>query len=180
MWRSRFPPPWRNTTGSPDRKLAKASLKGKGANTKNPFVAIPCRALIWSRRNPPPNFSSCRPRIQLSDPETSNVFWNVLRGPVIGSPTEAYPPTWMNGGPAARSNVGSYWNPRLDGGSWFRCSSYRNLFLRYEKRPTPTPAGENTWVSWITKFCARSSSPTGKPGTFAPDVESGSVVGPPL
>ena len=38
--------------------------------------------------------------------------------------------------------------------------------------------GEKTWVSWATKFCARSSSPTGNPGTLAPAGESGSVVGP--
>ena len=38
--------------------------------------------------------------------------------------------------------------------------------------------GEKTCVSCATKFCARSYSPTGKPGTFAPTGESGSVVGP--
>ena len=56
----------------------------------------------------------------------------------------------------------------------------QELVTQVRKSRNATTAGENTCVSCATKFCARSSSPTGNPGTFAPDGESGSVVGPPL
>src|SRR6266851_6597505 len=84
----------------------------------------------------------------------------------------------MNGGPAASGRVGAYVNPKSDAGSWFMCWSSSNLLRRYETRTTPMVVGEKMWVSWATKFCERSSWPTGKPGTLAPAVESGSVVGP--
>src|SRR5436305_10028326 len=104
--RERSPPPCRKNTGWPTKKLAKALLTGKGANTKNPFEAIPCSTFICVCSNPPPNFNSCAPRIQVRDPDQAKEFSYVFRGPVIGSPIEAYPFTWMNGGPAAASSVG--------------------------------------------------------------------------
>ncbi len=54
---------------APARKLANPSVKGNGAKTKKPLVAIPCNALMLSWRYPAPNFNSCLPRIQLSEPE---------------------------------------------------------------------------------------------------------------
>ena len=71
----------------------------------------------------------------------------MLRGPVMGSPMEANPATWMKGGPTAKSKVGEYWNPNDEGGVWLICSSNKNLLRRNEKRATATSEGENVCVS---------------------------------
>src|SRR5262245_56294862 len=96
----------------------------------------------------------------------------------MGSPIEAKPETWMNGGPIAASSEGRYSKPRLEGAVWFTCSSKRNRLRRKDKRPSATREDEKVWVSVATKFWARCSSPTGNPGTLAPDVESGSRTSP--
>src|SRR5258708_36906986 len=59
--RSNWPPPWKNCTDWPSRKLAKESLAGKGGNTKKPLVASPKRTLICWRGGSKPNFKLWRP-----------------------------------------------------------------------------------------------------------------------
>jgi len=61
------PPPWKNTTGKPIRKLANASLAGKGAKTKKPLDAIPSVMLIWLRRNSTPALRLWAPAVWASE-----------------------------------------------------------------------------------------------------------------
>src|SRR5205809_519850 len=91
----------------------------------------------------------------------------------MGLPTLAYPLTIRNGGPWAAERVLSYAKPRSRGEVRFTGLSVSNKLRKNATRALFTVAAPNSCVCDTVALWVSISSLTGKPGTFAPLMESG-------